>query len=163
MLRRLVPISPIPLSSRACEALGPPATPGSALPANSVREHPPRKHPTPITSRLPITATLRIHSGPGIRTLWGKEHHIEPPRVQFRDVETKCLCRCAVLKPALPLLLEPTLLLCQTQILQAFSSQTKLQSSRGATSILHPFVQSPQWSLRALTRPPFILRVSSMF
>jgi hypothetical protein len=69
-----------------------------------------RKHPA-ITSRLPITVTLRIHSGPGIRTLWGKEHHIEPPRVQFRDVETKCLCRCAVLKPALPLLLELTLLL----------------------------------------------------
>jgi hypothetical protein len=121
-----------------------------------------RKHPA-ITSRLPITVTLRIHSGPGIRTLWGKEHHIEPPRVQFRDVETKCLCRCAVLKPALPLLLELTLLLYQTQTLQAFSSQTKLQSSRGATSILHPFVPSPQWSLRALTRPPSTLRVSSTF
>ena len=74
-----------------------------ALSSTWLRTHPTRSRPSAITSRLPITGTHCIPLGPRIKTLWGKEHHIEPPRVQFRDVETKCRCRRVVLILALPL------------------------------------------------------------
>ena len=63
----LVPISPSPLSSRAREALGPPATPGSALPTQF------RPHPTRSCPYHYVQATNHDHAS---YTLWPRNQDI---------------------------------------------------------------------------------------